>query len=181
MVANLKIDRILGQAKRSLADSTAVNSTRWTLYEELKKTRLPVEIGTGGLTKYNRTCLGLSKSHVLDAACVGKSTPEQLIVEAQKTLLIAAKGHGTRQMCRTDKYGFPTRYVPRQKLVKGFQTGDIIKVVVTKGKKIGTYVGRVAVRSTGSFNISTKTGLVQGISHKYCTLIHGKDGYAYSF
>jgi len=56
-----------------------------------------------------------------------------------------------------------------------------VKAIVTKGKKVGTYVGRVAVRSTGSFNISTKISLVQGISHKYCTLIHGKDGYAYRF
>lgn len=42
-------------------------------------------------------------------------------------------GHGTRQSCRTDKYGFPNRYVPRFKSVKGFQTGDIVKAIVTKG------------------------------------------------
>jgi hypothetical protein len=84
-------------------------------------------------------------------------------------------------MCRTDKFGFPIRHVPRIKHVKGFQTGDIVKAIVTKGKKIGTYLGRVAVRSSGSFNISTKTGLVQGINHKYCCLIHGKDGYAYGY
>ncbi|MGK7928749.1 MAG: RNA-guided endonuclease IscB [Spirulina sp.] len=173
--------RIIGQAKKPLADSAAVNSTRWRLYEELKKTSLPVEVGTGGLTKFNRIRQNLPKTHWLDAACVGKSTPEQLIVEAKKPLLIAAKGHGTRQMCRTDKYGFPTRYVPRQKQVKGFQTGDIVKAIVTKGKKIGTYFGRVSVRSTGSFNISTKTGLIQGISHKYCSPIHQKDGYAYTY
>jgi hypothetical protein len=72
-----------------------------------------------------------------------------------------------RQMCRTDKYGFPSRYVPRYKYVKGLQTGDIVKAVVPKGKKVGTHIGRVAVRSTGSFNISTANGLVQGINHKY--------------
>ncbi|MGK7929376.1 MAG: RNA-guided endonuclease IscB [Spirulina sp.] len=175
------LKKILGQAKRPLADSAVVNSTRWKLYEELKKTGLSVEVGTGGLTKFNRTRQNLSKTHWLDAACVGKSTPEQLIIEVKNPLFITAKGHGTRQMCRTDKYGFPTRYVPRQKQVKGFQTGDIVKAIVTKGKKIGTYVGRVAVRSTGSFNISTKTGLIQGISHKYCSPIHQKDGYAYAY
>jgi len=53
--------------------------------------------------------------------------------------------------------------------------------VVTAGKKIGTYVGRVAVRSTGSFNISTNQGLIQGISHKHCKSVHQKDGYGYSF
>ncbi|MEA5472388.1 hypothetical protein VB714_26210, partial [Spirulina sp. 06S082] len=83
-------------------------------------------------------------------------------------MLIKVTGYGTRQSCRTDKYGFPSRYVPRFKFVKGFQTGDIVKAVVTKGKKIGNYLGRIAVRSTGSFNISTPNGLIQGINHKYC-------------
>jgi hypothetical protein len=84
-------------------------------------------------------------------------------------------------MCRTDKFGFPSRYVPRLKFIKGFQTGDIVKAIVTSGKKIGTYVGRVAVRSSGSFNISTSSQLIQGIGHKYCRAIHRKDGYSYSF
>jgi 5-methylcytosine-specific restriction endonuclease McrA len=47
--------RILSQAKRPLADTAAVNATRWNLYENLKETGLPVEVGTGGRTKYNRT------------------------------------------------------------------------------------------------------------------------------
>ncbi|MEW5860157.1 MAG: hypothetical protein AB1861_22685, partial [Cyanobacteriota bacterium] len=75
----------------------------------------------------------------------------------------------------------PCRYVPRNKFVNGFQTGDIVKAVVTKGKKLGTYVGRVAVRSTGSFNISGKTGLIQGIGHQYCRIIYKKDGYNYGY
>jgi hypothetical protein len=71
-------------------------------------------------------------------------------------------------------------HVPRCKFVKGFQTGDIVKAVVTTGKKIGEYVGRVAIRSTGSFNIAA-SALIQGISHKYCKTIHRKDGYSYGF
>jgi hypothetical protein len=71
-------------------------------------------------------------------------------------------------------------YVPRNKFVKGFQTGDIVKAVVTSGKKVGEYLGRVAVRSQGSFNITTVQGLIQGISHKYCKHIHKKDGYSYA-
>jgi len=170
---------ILSQAKRPLADTAAVNATRWNLYYNLKKTGLPVEVGTGGRTKYNRTIRGLDKTHYWDAACVGASTPEQLITSEVKPLLIAAKGHGTRQQCRTDRFGFPSRYCKRTKFHKGFQTGDIVKAVVTSGKKIGTYVGRVATRATGSFNISTTDGLVQGISHKYCLPLHKKDGYSY--
>ena len=173
--------RILSQAKQPLADAAAVNSTRWKLYESLKAIGLPVETGSGGLTKYNRCRQNLPKTHWLDAANVGKSTSEQLIVEVAKPLLIIAKGHGARQQCRTNKYGFPIRYCSRQKVHFGLRTGDIVKAIVTKGKKIGTYLGRVATRASGSFNISTKNGLVQGISHKYCQLVHGKDGYQYAY
>ena len=45
----------------------------------------------------------------------------------------------------------------------------------------GLHKGRVAVRSTGYFNISTAKSLVQGINVKYCTAIHRKDGYGYAF
>jgi 5-methylcytosine-specific restriction endonuclease McrA len=173
------LKRILAQAKKPLADTAAVNATRWNLYENLKKTGLPVEVGTGGRTKYNRTIRGLEKTHYWDAVCVGASTPEQLITIGVKPLLISAKGHGTRQQCRTDKFGFPNRHCSRTKFHKGFQTGDIVKAVVTQRKKIGTYTGRVATRATGSFNISASDGLVQGISHKYCKHIHKKDGYSY--
>jgi hypothetical protein len=170
--------KVLAQAKAPLKDATAVNSTRWALFNSLKELGLPVTTGSGGKTKFNRTRLGLPKTHWLDAACV--SDTSELQVLTTKPLLIKATGHGRRQMCRTDKFGFPNRYVPRNKLVKGFQTGDMAKAIVTSGKKMGIYVGRVAVRSTGSFNISTVNGLVQGISHKYCQPIHLKDGYSYA-
>ena len=173
-----RLEKILKQAKRPLADAAAVNTTRLALLEVLKATGLPVETGSGGLTKFNRSQQNLKKTHWIDAACVGQSTPI-LNIKGVKPLLITANGHGTRQSCRTDKYGFPSRYVPRFKFVNGFQTGDIVKAVVTKGKKIGTYIGRVAVRTSGSFNISTISGLIQGISYKYCKSIHKKDGYEY--
>ncbi|MFS8119398.1 MAG: RNA-guided endonuclease IscB, partial [Microcoleus sp.] len=172
------LKQIMAQVKRPLKDATAVNSTRWALFNQLKLTGLPVMTGSGGQTKYNRTRLELPKTHYFDAACVGKV--DKLVVLATQPLLIKANGHGTRQMCRTDRFGFPSRHVPRNKFVKGFQTGDIVKAIVTNGKKIGEYVGRVAVRSSGSFNISAKE-LVQGISHKYCEILHRKDGYSYQF
>ena len=67
----------------------------------------------------------------------------------------------------------------RQKQVKGFQTGDRVKAVVTQGKKIGTYIGRVAVRATGSFNIQTAMGLIQGIGYQHCQLMQRAEGYGY--
>jgi 5-methylcytosine-specific restriction endonuclease McrA len=173
------LKQIQAQVKRPLKDAAAVNSTRWALFNRLKGTGLPVSTGSGGQTKFNRTRFGIPKTHWLDAACVGEV--EELQVLTTQPLKIKATGNGSRQQCRTDKYGFPSRYVPKDPFVKGFQTGDIVKAIVTKGKKIGTYLGRVAVRSTGSFNISDKTRLIQGISYKFCKLIHRKDGYGYAF
>ncbi len=174
-----RLDKILKQAKRPLADAASVNSTRWALFGVLKETGLPIETGSGGLTKFNRSQQKLEKTHWLDAACVGKSTPT-LRIKGIKPLLISANGHGSRQSCRTDKFGFPNRHVPRKKIHFGFQTGDIVSSVVTSGKKLGQYVGSLAIRSSGSFNISTKNGLVQGISYKFCKRIHAKDGYSYA-
>ncbi|MEH2241058.1 RNA-guided endonuclease IscB [Nostoc sp.] len=175
-----RLEKILKQAKKPLVDAAAVNITRFALLEVLKSSGLTVETGSGGLTKFNRSQQNLEKTHWLDAACVGKSTPI-LNIRGVKPLLITPNGHGSRQSCRTDKFGFPSRNVPRFKFVKGFQTGDIVKAVVTSGKKIGEYVGRIAVRTTGSFNISTAKGLVQGISYKLCKAIHKKDGYSYGY
>jgi len=174
-----RLEKILNLAKRTLADAAAVNTTRLGLLSVLKATGLPVKTGSGGLTKFNRCTQNLEKSHWLDAACVGASTPK-LIIVGVKPLIILANGHGSRQSCRTDKFGFPSRHCSRNKLHFGFQTGDIVKAIVTSGKKAGVHVGRIATRATGSFNISTRIGLVQGVSHKYCQAIHKKDGYSYA-
>ena len=171
------LKRIKSQAKRPLKDAAAVNSTRWKLFNQLKDTGLPVVTASGGKTKFNRCRLELPKTHWVDAACVGGV--ETLKLLTSKPLLIKATGHGTRQICRTDKFGKPNRHCSRTKFHYGFQTGDIVKAVVKTGKKIGTYVGRIATRATGSFNIFTKNELIQGISHKYCKAIHKKDGYGY--
>ena len=182
------LKRIKAQAKAPLKDAAAVNSTRWKLFNSLKAIGLSVTVGTGGQTKWNRKQQGLPKAHWVDATAVGKDCSELEFCTSQP-LLIKAMGHGCRRVIHVDKYGFPRRLALDElvrksalvKQVKGFQTGDIVKAVVTSGKKIGTYVGRVAVRSCGSFNIKTLTGTVQGISHKYCSFVQRKDGYSYAF
>jgi len=170
--------RIKEQAKKPLKDAAAVNSTRWALANALKATSLPVELASGGRTQFNRVRLDVPKSHALDAACVG-------VVEAvqswnKPTLEIKCAGRGRYQRTRLDKFGFPRGYLMRKKSVFGFQTGDMVKAVVTKGKKVGEYVGRVAIRASGSFDIATGDEKVSGISHKYCQMISRNDGYGYS-
>ena len=181
------LKRILAHALAPLKDAAAVNSTRWKLFNSLKETGLPVTTGTGAQTKFNRTQQGLPKRHYLDAAMVS-DTPKLEILTNQP-LLIKCAGHGNRQVIHVNKFGFSRKNKSGElvrksalvKQVKGFQTGDIVKAIVTKGKKIGSYLGKVAIRSTGSFNIKTVTETVQGINYKYCSIVHRKDGYLYGF
>lgn len=181
------LKRVLAQVKAPLKDAAAVNSTRWKLFNSLKETGLSVTTGTGGQTKFNRTQQGLAKSHWLDAACVG-NTPK-LEVLTNQPLLIKCSGHNRRQVIQIDKFGFPrmnkanriVRKSPLVKSIKGFQTGDIVQVKLTKGKRIGNYFGRVSVRSNGKFDIKTSTGLLNSVNYKYCRVIHCKDGFEYNF
>lgn len=172
-----RLKRVLAQVKAPLKDAAAVNTTRWALFEMLKTAGLPVSVASGGRTKSNRITLGVPKTHALDAACVGDVS--SLLDWNKPALNIKCTGRGSYQRTRLDKYGFPRGYLMQTKGVKGFQTGDMVKAVVTKGNKIGTYTGRVAVRASGSFNIQARTGLVQGIGYACCTVVQRADGYGY--
>jgi 5-methylcytosine-specific restriction endonuclease McrA len=174
------VQKILAQAKAPLKDAAAVNVTRWALYRRLQALGLPVECGSGGLTKSNRTMRGLPKSHWMDAACVGKSTPKVLKTTGVMPLLIVAQGHGSRQVTNGDRYGFPKGKPKQGGRVKGFRTGDMVKAVVLTGTKKGAYTGRVLVRASGSFDIVTKTARVAGISFTSCRVVQRSEGYRYA-
>ncbi|HEX3641940.1 MAG TPA: HNH endonuclease, partial [Ktedonobacteraceae bacterium] len=141
----------------------------------------PIECGSGGLTKYNRTTRELPKTHWLDAACVGQSTPLHIKATGVMPLSITAYGHGSRQMCLMNKYGFP-RTDPKEKYPKhGFKMGDIVKAIVPAHlKRAGTYVGRMSAKANGSFTIATKSGTVTDVGKNYCRKLQRADGYAYS-
>ncbi|MHB1705946.1 MAG: RNA-guided endonuclease IscB [Acidithiobacillus sp.] len=178
-----RLSRIEAQRKAPLKDAAAVNSTRWALWQRLQGTGIDVEVGTGAQTKWNRRRLDIPKAHALDAACTGHL--DDLSGWRQPVLQIKATGRGAYQRTRLGKHGFPRGYLTRQKRHFGFQTGDLVKAAVTTGTKIGTYLGRVAIRASGSFNIQTLAGrepgngLVQGIHHRFCTQIQRADGYGY--
>jgi hypothetical protein len=167
------------QALRPLKDATAVNATRKVIGDMLKTLALPISFWSGGRTKFNRTQQGYPKSHWIDAACVGESGSNVHLDPNMLLLIVKACGHGSRQMCRMDKFGFPRTSAKASRIVNGFRTGDIVKAVVSNGKKMGHHFGKVAVRTSGSFNISTHSGVVQGIAHKYCSIVHAADGYSY--
>jgi 5-methylcytosine-specific restriction endonuclease McrA len=162
-------------AKAPLKDAAAVNATRWALFNRLKCRELPIGTGSGGLTKFNRRLRGLPKAHWIDAACVGKETPEKLDISNVHPLRIKAMGHGSRQMCRTDKYGFPKAHRTHKTMFMGFQTGDVVKADIPGGKYAGSHIGRLsAVRQRPSFTLNGFDA-----HPKYLKQIHRADGYEY--
>jgi 5-methylcytosine-specific restriction endonuclease McrA len=172
------LKRVLAEAKRPLKDAAAVNSTRWALFSRLKATGLPVVTGSGGLTKFNRTRLGLPKTHWLDAASVGEV--DSLEVLTIQPLLITAKGWGCRQMVQNDKYGFPRQGYKAKQKVKGWNTGDIVSVISGKfaglnGKRLKT------VRFKGCFDIRLAPEKVISVNRKDLRPVHRQDGYDYNF
>ena len=173
--------RIQAQLETPLADAAAVNSTRWRLYEEVQSFGLPVEIGSGGRTRWNRTRLGLPKHHWIDAAAVGASMPERLRITHIHPWMIEATRRQTRRMVNVDDHGFPRGKAKGPSCVYGFKTGDFARAVVTKGKQMGMYIGRVAIKSDGYFKLTGRPfGMVEGIHARYCAPLHRKDGYAYA-
>ncbi len=176
-----RLARIIAYAKQPLRDVAAVNATRNAIGEALKALNVPISFFSGGRTKKNRVEQGYSKDHWIDAACVGKTGTDVYISDRLDILEIKAVGRGCRQMCRVDRFGFPRTSTKASKHVHGFQTGDIIKAIVAKGKKKGTYLGKVAIRTTGNFCIATPKAKIDGISYKYCNRMHSADGYVYNF
>ena len=168
------------EPKKLPKDAAIVQSARNYMVKEITKLIPDTTTHDAWLTKYNRDELGLPKEHYYDALSVGEISPKFNFF-TDKVLQISAKGRGSRQMCSMDRFGFPRTSAKASKLVKGFQTGDIVKAVVPSGLKQGEYLGRVVVRSNGSFSIKTSCCLIQGIGYKYCSLVQRNDGYSYNY
>jgi 5-methylcytosine-specific restriction endonuclease McrA len=166
--------QVEAQAKASLRDAAAVNETRFALVRELKKLGIPIGTWSGGRTRWNRARFGFSKTHALDALCVGELAGVN--VGKLKTVAIIATGRGRYRRTNVDKCGFPRGYLMRQKQVRGIKTGDRVRAVVPAGfAACGTHTGRIAVRASGQFRL----GKVQGIPARFCRILQRADGYDY--
>jgi 5-methylcytosine-specific restriction endonuclease McrA len=165
---------VQAQARQPLKNAAAVNTTRWTLYRTLSAQGFPVEVGTGGRTKYNRTRLGLPKARWTDAACIGASGADVFVPPTLVPPAIWAMGHGKRQRCGTDRYGFPTRHALRAKRHMGFQTGDLVRASIPAGKYAGLHFGRVSIRHRPSFRLNGFD-----VPPKHLTILQRADGYEY--
>lgn len=169
-------------------DAAHTNSIRLYVMNKLRAMAdaigATLKVGYGSTTKQNRLSLGLPKDHWIDAAVCTKDGDAVKVEPSLKPLIIKAVGRGSRQFCKMDRYGFPrTSPKPRSKNFFGFKTGDIVKAIIPVGARTkvptGTYTGRVAVRSTGHFDVKTTDAKIT-VSHKYCKPLHLMDGYSYA-
>jgi 5-methylcytosine-specific restriction endonuclease McrA len=177
-----RLARIRTYTRRSLSDAAAVNSTMKALVTALTSTGLPITSSSPGRTRINREISGLPKSHCIDALSVGQV---DRIVNYPATIYVAAAtGRGQYQRTKPNKFGFPRKpYRPfaKKKRPLGFATGDYCRATIPSGKRAGTYVGRIAIRTSGSFNITTTNGItIQGLRYRHFTLIQRNNGWRHS-
>lgn len=172
-----RLARILARLQQPLRDAASMNTTRKALSQAIRDRGHQVVTGTGGQTKFNRSRLGMPKTHALDAVAVGPV--DHITLWPSTVHVIGSAGRGSYARTRSDRHGFPRLLLTRTKRHHGFATGDHVQAVVPSGKKAGTHRGRVAVRATGSFNITTAGGTVQGIHHRHVRLLQRADGYTH--
>ncbi len=153
--------RVLAHLKAPLRDAAMMNATRFALRDALAATDLPVRCHSGGLTKWNRTRLGVPKTHANDAACVG----DVMAVDGwhKPGTAVRCTGRGSYGRTRVDGHGFPRGHLTRSKRVHGFATGDLVAATIPPAapgkparKNVGTWRGRVAVRAGGTFVVQVR-------------------------
>ncbi|MGZ9931597.1 hypothetical protein ACXNSR_17085 [Streptomyces sp. NC-S4] len=161
----------------------ATNATRLQLVKALATQGVPVHAWSGGRTYWNRSAMGLPKSHTLDALAIGIIDHERgdaLVRVPAQILVVSSTGRGSYARTTPDRFGFPRLQRPRGKVHHGYATGDLVAAVVPRGKWAGRWVGRIAVRTSGQHRITTSTSRFD-VSHRNLRLLQRADGYAYGF
>jgi hypothetical protein len=109
-----------------------------------------------------------------------RGTAQVLDVEEQAATRRSNKLQGTESPggphagTKPDTHGFP-RVCSGPSFATGFQTGDIVRAEVAKGKHAGTDVGLVAIRRNGGLRV----GNADGINRKHRRIVQRADGYGY--
>ena len=98
-----------------------------------------------------------------------------------RVLVVKATGRGTYARTTPDRYGFPRLSPPTdQTRTTASRPATWSAPPSPNGKKTGVHIGRVLVRSSGSFDITTRHGRVAGINHRHVRLLQRADGYGYT-
>lgn len=167
---------------KSLTGMSAMNQIRYILPRRLEDFYPVVRSFDSYMTSRNReefVCKkeikdeNKDKFHWIDASCIG---PMEKIKSAVNSVLeIKSRGHGTRQMCQTDKFGFPKQH--RKPKGHDIRTGDMVKVVDPKNNNYGRIFPVIGARADGCIKLTDKVS----ITHKKLTVLHHTDGYLYKW
>jgi hypothetical protein len=178
-----RLAEILQQVRTPLHDAAAMNATRWQLTAALETLGKPLHTWTGGRTKWNRTAMGLDKTHTLDALCVGRLDHEAgdaIVRFPEQVLVVKATGRGSYARTTPDRFGFPRLRRARAKQHYGYVTGDLVRATVPSGKWAGTWTGRISVRSMGQHSLTTPAGRFN-VRYRNLRLVQRGDGYGYGY
>jgi hypothetical protein len=155
-----------------------MNATRWQLTEALSDLGRPVHAWSGGRTKWNRSAMGLEKTHTLDALSVGRldhASGDAIVRFPGQVLVVKATGRGSYARTTPDRFGFPRLRRARTKQHFGYITGDLVRATVPTGKWAGTWTGRISVRARGQHSLSTSAGRFN-VSHSNLRLLQRGTG-----
>ncbi|WP_328635500.1 RNA-guided endonuclease IscB [Streptomyces sp. NBC_00356] len=173
---------IVAQLKPSLRDAAAMNSIQPGLYRALHRLAVPIRPWPSKVTSDNRRAAGLDKTHTLDALAVeplDQGRGDTIVRVPDRVLVIEATGRGSYARTTPDRFGFPRLRRERRKQHFGYVTGDLVRAEIPKGKRAGTWTGRVSVRARGQHSLTTPGGRIN-VSYLHLHLLQRADGYAYS-
>ena len=108
-----------------LTPAGQLNSAMPTILAVLEATSLPVTISDGASTAYTRRQLGMTKSHVNDAACL--DLPDEVLSLVAKPTALKRQGRHRRQSINCDASGSPASkdfpaYSRRPRSQQGYTT-----------------------------------------------------------
>ena len=164
------------------------------LLGRLDKLGLPSSTHDAYTTSWTRRRLGVSKTHVNDALCIG--APDALARLPETKIVARATGHGDRQMLRpADRHGNPRGqgyrdycalgrqqqgymvcpgHRSRKKRVAGIVSGDMVRLTHRRHGVLNGYAsldkkrGRVAVSDDGRLvSVKVEDAVLLSLNHGY--------------
>ena len=158
-----------------------VNSYHKKLASDVKQFGFKdIVLSDGITTALNRMNHIIVKSHYNDAVCVGDNLPEKFNDYTTVAYVITAKGRGNRVKGKPNCCGILNKEnIHRAKTYEGFQTGDLCKIAIKKGKYKGVYVARIMIRHDGRFDFKNGKQRIT-TSWKNCKIIQRGNGYDYA-
>lgn len=175
-----------------LAGATQMNIIVPELLRRLRAMGMPTAEYDAYTTSWTRRRLGVPKTHVNDALCVG--APDAVAMQFPLKTVVRSSGHGDRQMLRpADRHGNPRgqgyrRYCAlnrqrqgytscpghrsRRKQLRGISSGDLVRIRHRRHGVIRGYAaltsGRVAVQHEGKpVSVRAEDAVLLARNHGY--------------